>query len=238
MIALLLLPGAASAAFATEAQQSQAPRQQPPAAQQPPAQQQHPAASSSGTASPGSDLFSIDHIRRELERQPTLTFTMPDPNLPLFRLRIEGYHYQLPTWQQNFVVPHSPVPVPLGGSDFYEMQRLNTAPQAWGSAPFTNSDLLKMSGLSGAYGLAGALIKKGLEARADAAVARARAEVRQELADVAAHNARVAAGQPDESPDAKAAAEKKKRDEEKKKQDEAKKKKKDDGGRQFLVPGP
>ncbi len=200
-------------------QQQQQQHAQPP--------QQPPPTSSSAT-SPVSDLFSIDHIRRELERQPALSFAAADPTLPRYRVRIEGYGFELPSWQKNFVLPHSPVPQPLGGSDFYEMQRLNTAPQAWGSAPFSNSDLLKMYGLTGAYGLAGALIKKGLEARENAAAARARAEVQQELADLAAHNAQVAAGQAGDgttTSDAKKAAEKKKQDE------AAKKKKKKDGGK-------
>ena len=212
--------------------QAQQPASQQQPAQQPPPQQpaQQPSATSSTTGSSVSDLFSIDRIRKELERQPTLSFSAANPNLPVYRLRVEGYPFQMPTWQQNFVLPTPPVPQPLGGSDYYEMQRLNTAPQAWGSSAFSNSDLVKMYGLTGAYGLAGALIKKGIEARASAAAARARAEVQQELADLEAHNARVAAGLPDDGGDAKKAAEKKKLDEEKKKQEEAKKKKKDDRG--------
>jgi hypothetical protein len=61
-------------------------------------------------------------------------------------------------------------------------------------------------------------------------LAGARAVVQQELADLLAHNARVAAGQADGDSEAKKAAEKKKQDEEKKKQEENKKKKKKDDG--------
>ncbi len=169
---------------------------------------------------PGSfdDIYSIERIKKELERKPALTFTMPDPNAPRYRVEIQGQRAMaLPGWQQNFRVPVPPVPQPFGGSDYYTMQRLNTPPQYWGSAPFTNSDLLKTWGLTGAYGLAGALIKKGIEARQSAAEARAHQEVLQELADLQEHNARIAAGQADGDDDGKAAADKKKQDEEKKK---------------------
>jgi hypothetical protein len=177
------------------------------------------------------DLFAIDRIRRDLERQPAIAFTIPDRNLPRYRVEIEGFRrtFQLPDWRSNFVIPLSPVPQPLGGSDFYEMQRLTTQPAAWGSSAFSNSDLLKMYGLTGAYGLAGVLIKKGMEARQNREVQQIRDEVRQELAEVEAHNARVAAGQADGSADQKKAA-----DEKKKKQEEEEKKKKkkqDDGGK-------
>ncbi len=67
------------------------------------------------------------------------------------------------------------------------------------------------------------LIKKALDARSEAAAARARAEVQQELADLAAHNARIAAGQAEDGDAAKSAADKKK-------QDAAKKKKKKKAG--------
>ena len=155
---------------------------------------------------------------------------MPDPKLPVYRLRIEGFRFKLPTWQQNFLPPQSSwVRQPFGGADYYEMQRLITPPQAWGSAPFSNGDVFGM--LQAQLVSAGAvgLIKKGLEARKNAAPARARAEVQQELADIAAHNAQVAAGQAADGNDAKKAAEKKKQDEEKKKQEQAKKKNDDDG---------
>lgn len=216
---------------------SQAPAARAPAGQQPSGQAQPPTQNPQSGTSTISDLFSIDRIRRDLERQPRLTFAAPTPNLPRYRAEIEGrqipeYRFALPDWRSNFILPSSPVPQPLGGSDYYEMQRLITQPQAWGSAAFSNSDLLKMYGLSAAYGLAGVLIKKGIEARENAANERARAEVQQELADVAAHNARVASGQADgDTAAAKQAAEKKKKqDEEKKKRDEEKKKKKKDGG--------
>ncbi len=176
------------------------------------------------------DLFSIEHIRRELERSPTLTFTMPDPNVPRYRVEIQGKKFQLPTLGERLSIPKSPVQVPWGGTERADMMRLNTPPEFYGSAPFSNGDLLKMSALTGAYGLAGALLKKAIDARASAADARERAAVQQELAEVAAHNARVAAGEPDpDGASAKAAAAEKKKQDQKKKKDE-KKKKKDDGG--------
>ncbi len=225
VLALLAVLGFAAPGVAAAAQEPQPAGQSQP---QQPQQSQQPA-QASGASSNGSstvsDFFSIDRIRKELERHPTITFSIADANLPVYRLRVEGYRFELPTWQQNFVVPRSSAPQPLGGADYYEMQRLITPPQAWGSAPFSNGDLVKMYGLSGAYGLAGVLIKKALDARSEAAAARARAEVQQELADLAAHNARIAAGQAEDGDAAKSAADKKKQDAAKKK-----KKKKDDGG--------
>jgi len=200
--------------------------QQQNAGQQRAAAPSKPASSSSWV----DDLFSIDHIRKELERKPTLTFTMPDPNAPRYRIEIQGYRFELPDWQTRFVIPRSPVPGPLGGNDYYEMMRIITPPQYWGSAPFTSGDLLKMSALSGAYGLAGALIKKGIKARESAAEAQAREEVRRELAEIAAHNARVAAGQTDDDSKNAKKTDKQKQDEEKKKQEQEKKKKKKDWG--------
>jgi hypothetical protein len=208
-LAVLLLQAAPGAANANSSRQ-----------QDPDQQQAAPSKPASSTA-PAEDLFSTDHIRKELGRQPTLTFTMPDPDAPRFRVEIQGHRFELPDLRQRLAtaLPKSSVPVPLGGNDNYEMMRLTTPSQYWGSAPFTNGDLLKMSALTGAYGLAALLIRKGLEARESAAESRAREEVQQELAEVAAHNAQVAAGQPDaEGKDAKA-AEKKKQDEKKKKKD-------------------
>ena len=192
--------------------------------------QQQAAAPSKPAASASwlEELLSIEHIRKELERAPTLTFTMPDPNAPRYRIEIRGYRFYLPDWQARLMIPPSPVPTPLGGIDHYEMMRVITPPQYWGSAPFTSGDLLKMSALSGAYGLAGALIKKGIEARYSAAAARAREEVQRELAEIAAHNARVAAGLTDEESKKATKTDKQKRDEEKKQQQSKKKK---DGGR-------
>jgi hypothetical protein len=149
---------------------------------------------SAGGASIFDSLVSIEHIRREIERQPTLSFRVLDPNQPRFHVEIQGYRYKPEQFPQDFVIPRSPVPMPFGGAERYEMMRLTTPPQYWGSAPFTNADLLKMSALTGAYGLAGALIKKGIEASARARQARVHDEVEQELEAIAAHNALVAAG--------------------------------------------
>jgi len=168
----------------------------------------------SGSASDATtldDLVSIDHIRREIERQPTLTFRMPDPGQARFQVEIQGYRFDLKKFPQDFVIPRSPVPMPFGGADHYEMMRLITPPQYWGSAPFTNADLLKMSALTGAYGLVGALIKKGLDAGAHAKRTRAQDEVQQELEQIAAHNALVAAGLDDADARKKAEEKKKKK---------------------------
>ena len=219
--ALFLMAGPALAARA----QQQPPQQQSPQQQSPPP----PATATDPTAS-AADLFSIDRIRKELGRQPAITSTTPDPNLPIYRLRVDGYRFQLPTWQENHTLPQSSwIRQPFGGADYYEMQRLITPPQAWGSAPFSNGDVFGMLQAQLVSAAANALIKKGLEAHKNAAPARAHAEVQQELAELEAHNARVAAGLPDGDGDAKTSAEKKKQDEEKKKQEEAKKKKKKEG---------
>jgi len=214
---------AAGFAPTTRAQQ-QPPQQQqsPPPPQQ--AQQPQPASSApAGAVSPGTDLFSVDRIRKQLDRPPAFTFTMPDPKLPVYRLRVEGFRFKLPTWQQNFLPPQSSwVRQPFGGADYYEMQRLITPPQAWGSAPFSNGEVLGMLVSQATSSLAVDLIKKGLDARRNGVVTRARQEVQQELADIAAHNAQVTAGQAADGSDATKAAEKKK-------QEQAKKKKKATG---------
>jgi hypothetical protein len=176
-------------------------------------QPQRPAEPASQSATLDS-IVSIERIRREIERQPIVTFRMPDPNQARFQVEIQGYRFDLKTSPQDFVIPRSLVPAPFGGVDHYEMTRLITPPQYWGSAPYTNGDLLKMSALAGAYGLAGALIKKGLDARAGAGQRRARDEVQQELEQIAAHNALVAAGLADD--DAKKKEEEKKKAEKKK----------------------
>ncbi len=227
VLAVFVLPSPALAAAAGPApqnsqQEESAPPPAAPQTAQPPAAPAPPASAD--------DLFSIEHIRRELERPPSLTFTMPDPNVPRYRVEIQGKKFQLPTLGERLSIPKSPVQIPWGGTERADMMRLNTPPEFSGSAPFTNGDLLKMSALTGAYGLAAALVKKAIEARASAADERERAAVQQELAEVAAHNARVAAGDPDpDGASAKAAAAEKKKQDKKKKQDE-KKKKKDDGG--------
>lgn len=185
--------------------QVQAPRQAPPPRTPPstdPSQQTQPSqtaapAASATDAQSIDSVVSIDRIRKALERQPTLTFVMPDPNVPRYRVEIQGGQFKPSTFLNSFYIPPTLAPVPLGGIDYYDMQRLNTPSQFWGSAPFTNKDLLGMAALNGAYSLLGALIKKGMEAHASAAEANARQEVQQELNALAEHNARIAAGQPD-----------------------------------------
>jgi hypothetical protein len=193
-----------------------------PAQQQaapPPRQlQQQPSPPSSSGTSPASDLFSIDRIRKEMERPPAISFAKPDPKLPVFRLTIEGYRFQMPSWRDNFLQGGSPAPQPPGGSDFHRMQALATGPVAWGTpTPFGATGPTNVSG-PGMSGLLMALIKSAMKSSKEEAVGRAHAEVQQELADLAVHNARVAAGLPDDDgAEAKKAAEKKKQAVEKKK---------------------
>jgi hypothetical protein len=178
--------------------------------------------SSASTSSVLDSLVSIDRIRREIEREPKLSFRMPDPSQARFQVEIQGYRYRAEHFPEDFVIAKSPVPMPIGGADHYEMMRLITPPQYWGSAPFNNADLLKMWGLTGAYGLAGALIKKGIDASARARDAQLRDEVRQELEQVEAHNALVRAGLSDDGgkkAEAKKAADKKAAEKKKKKKD-------------------
>lgn len=210
-------PSAGGAGAANPAQPGQTATQP-----QPQNQQAQPASSQQQQPTPASvsdDLFSLDRIRRDLERRATITLPPSSRNLPVYRLLIEGYQFKAPSWRDNFAAPVPPVPEPLGGSDFYRMQSLATLPQAWGSpTPFANSAVTDVYGVPSAGGLVGALITKGLEARRNAAATRLHEEVQQELADIAAHNARVAAGRADpDDGDAKKAAEKKKQDAEKKK---------------------
>ncbi len=222
--AAVFLVIAAGVTATADARQSQPPQ---PAPQQPqqPAQQAPPAPASA--AAPGGELFSIGRIRKDLERPPAFTFSTQDPKLPVFRLRIEGYSFEMPSWQQSFVIPPSPVPQPLGGTDYDDMKRLITPPDL---RAIQNRDAAGIVQASAETAVALALFKKVKEARANAAVARARAEVQQELKDLEAHNARVAAGLADGDLDWKDAAGKPKaaggtiEDEEKKKQDEDKKK--------------
>ena len=164
------------------------------------------------------NLFSLDRIRRDLERQGTLTLFPRNASLPVYRLIIQGYQFRVPSWRDNFP-PGPRVPEPVNGSDFYRVQQLATLPQAWGSpTPFANAGVTDVYGLPSVSGMIGGLINKAVEARRNAAASRLRAEVQQELADIAAHNARVAAGQADpDDGSAKKAAEKKKQEEEKKK---------------------
>lgn len=200
VVSLLLLSVAAGGAIA-EAGQSQPVPQQP-------LQPGQPARASSTPPSPDIDLFSIDRIRSGLERQPAVRFSKADVKLPVYRMLIEGHEFHLPTWKDNFQVG---VPEPPGGADFARMQWLATGPQAWGSpTPFGDSWPAVGHGPGPSERL-GALINKIVGARANGRVARARAEVQQELAALAVHNARVAAGLTDDGSDTKKTADKKKR---------------------------
>jgi len=194
--------------------------QQPPGQQQPAQSQQKPPQTPARTGASGdADMFSIERLRDDLERKPTIAFVVPDPNIPRFKVEVEGKRWELPTFQERMAraIPRMPVQVPFGGTLASDMARLNTPPEFYGSAPFTNGDLLKMEALSGAYGLAGALIKKAIEARHEAEVAQIREQIRQELAAIDEHNARIAGQVADGADQKKADKDKKKPDPKKKK---------------------
>lgn len=195
--------------------------------QQPPPQAQpQPATTSPRASSAVADLFSLDRIRKGLERRPAFNLDAPRQDLPVYRVRIEGYVFKFPSWQQSFVIPPALGPQPFGGSDYYEWQRLITPPQFWGSAPLSNRDVLGLLVTQLETAAARALIKKAIQARRNGAPARARAEVERELAEIAAHNARVAAGEADGATAIDEA--KKKQDEKAKKKAEEAKKKQDE----------
>jgi len=204
------------------AQEEQPPRQ---LCEQPPQQQQQSGAATpippSAPASGLVDQHSLERIRTQLEQPQPPTIVPLKPDMPLYHVEVFGYRFRFPEWQKDFVIPVSPVPQPFGGSDYYEMMRLITPPLLGkGADPQANRDGLGMLQVAGETWLAGLLVKRAVAAHQKAAPARARREVLQELAAVAAHNARVAAGQADGGADAKASTEKKKPDEKKKKQDD------------------
>ncbi len=177
-------------------QQSPPPAARPSTGQSPAQQPSRPAPSTSTTGADDQSIdnvVSIERIRKALERAPVLTFVMPDPNVPRYRVEVSGFQFQPLNFQNSFYIPPTPAPGPFGGVDYYETQRRNTPPEFWGSAPFTNKDLLGMAALNGAYGLLGALIKKGMEAHATAEQVRARQEVQEELRALAEHTARARA---------------------------------------------
>jgi hypothetical protein len=163
-------------------------------------------------------VVSIDRIRKQLERSPTLSFVVADPDAPRFRIEVRG-NFTMP---ERVISPATPFPQVFGGTDYYDMQRVITPPQYWGSSPMTNSDVLGMAALSGAYALVGALVKSAIVAHHSAAEARVHEEVQQELADLAEHNARLARGQA-EGKDAGAAQKPDDKDKNKKKKPEKKK---------------
>ncbi len=200
------------------ATQAQQPSQQKP---QPP----DPQAPTTGDSTDQRDLFNVARLRADLERKSMITLVVPDPSMPTFKVEVEGKRWQLPDLQTRLerAIPKMAVQVPFGGTTSADMTRLNTPPQFMGSSGFTNLEVLSMAAAAGETWLGKTAIKKVLEARHEAQIAQAREQIRQELAAIDEHNARVAAGQADDGSDAKK-ADKKKQDEEKKKQDAKKKK--------------
>jgi hypothetical protein len=171
------------------------------------------------------DLFSIDRLRQDLQRKPTIIFIVPDPNIPRFKVEVEGKRWQLPSLQQRLAaaIPKMAVQVPFGGTTAADMTRLNTPPQFLGSSGFTNAEVAQLPLFAVETWFGKTMVKKALEARHNAESARMREQIRQELAAVEEHNARVAAGQSDGAGDDAKKADKKKQDAKK----QVKKKKKD-----------
>ncbi len=123
-----------------------------------------------------------------------MTLSKPDRKLPVFRARIEGYEFRLPSWKDRFVMRTAPEP--LGGYDFARAR--STTPGAWGTPMPFSSVGPEGNGKPGLFDVPALLIAKALDAYANHRAGRARDEVRRELADVEAHNARVAAGLSDD----------------------------------------
>ncbi len=96
---------------------------------------------SAGTPSDGRILLRVDGLWKRPERSTAFTFITPNPEIPVYRARVEAYPFQFATWQQNFVVPRSKFPQPFGGADYYEMQRLITPASLWA---IKNRDALGM----------------------------------------------------------------------------------------------
>ncbi len=94
------------------------------------AQPRQAAGIASPTSPPPGDLVSIERIRKELERRPAIALVRSSQDLPVYRLRIEGYQFRLPSWKDSFVLKTGPVPP--GGVEFYRMQWLAVKPTAWG----------------------------------------------------------------------------------------------------------
>ncbi len=190
---------------------------------QQPSPQQQPSQSSSGSPAPqqpsaspnGFDERTIERIRAKLVQTHATSIGQPKPHAPLFRIEVFGRRFQMPEWQKN-VSPATSAPQPFGGADYYEMMRLITPPQYWGSAPLSNRDVLNLALTAGETWLATSLVKKAIEANRNAAPRRIQREIQQELADLAAHNVQVAGGKADSAADSKATAEKAKQNERKK----------------------
>jgi len=198
--------------------------QQPRTAQQSP--QQQPQRQSPGGSAPekpsapasGFDDRVIERVRRQLRFASGLAIpdASPKRDVPVYRVEVSAHGFRLPDWRDR--MPSAPaVPQPFGGADYYEMMRLITPPEFWGSAGMTNREVLDLLVTSAETWAARKAAKKAINAYQNASKNRLHKEVQRELAEVAAHNARVAAGQGDGAADAKAAADKKKPAEVKKK---------------------
>ncbi len=136
--------------------------------------------------------------------------------MPLFRVEIQASRFHLLDWQTNLITPPLPVPQPFGGSDYYEMMRLITPPEFWGSAPLTNREVLSLATTAAQTWAAKLAARKALEMARKARANALHNDVRQDLAELEAHNARVAAGATAKGVDAKASPEKKQQDGKKK----------------------
>ncbi len=159
--------------------------------QQQPQQQQQPpsAAPGGGTSGATDDLYSIDRIRTQLNELPVLrTSSPPDSRLPRYRVEVVGKQFGLRNWQALVATPPSPVPMPFGGTNYFDMTRLNTRPEI-----LTNREGLGVLTTAAETYLVTYLVRKFVESHRKSAVAKVRAEVQAELAEVLAHNARIEA---------------------------------------------
>jgi hypothetical protein len=171
---------------------------QPQTTQQPPQQQpqlQSPPATAPEKLPPPASGFDdrvIERVRRELQLAPGLAISGPKPkaDAPVYRVQVFGYRFQLPDWRDR--MPSAPaVPQPFGGADYYEMMRLITPPEFWGSAPMSNRDVLNLLVTAGETWAARKAVKKAINAYENVSKKRLHEEVQRELAELAAHNAAV-----------------------------------------------
>ncbi len=106
------------------------PPEQPRPEQERP-QQSRVVSTSSNSVSPAADLFSLERIRKQLRRQPVIVLAGSDLKLPVYRTRIEGYEFRLPSWKDGLALKTTSR-VPPGGEDFNRVRWLATKPTAWG----------------------------------------------------------------------------------------------------------
>jgi hypothetical protein len=141
---------------------------------------------------------SVEQIKKDLEKAPTLKLAEPPPPPVVepeqgttFKVRVEEKYFKLPTFAETLNVGRGYPP--SGGLYNYEIMQMITPPGFRGSEPYTNLEVLQLAAAS----LASALAVKGVVAgvrhlRAEYRTwqeGQAHVEVEQDLAD---YNRRVA----------------------------------------------